>query len=94
MDSEIETLEIGGDKRSLVVGFRPYIMNHGTVTVTHKHRDSLSAMPTSKSPASLEAHGKASLMQDARYHRFLVKVTGGFDVAQGGDEIIKPTGNY
>ena len=93
-DATIETLEIGGDRRILVTGFRPYITDHGTVTVVHKHRDSLSSTPTSKAPVNLEAHGKASLRQDARYHRFEVNITGGFDVAQGGDEILKPAGNY
>lgn len=69
---------------SLVDAVRPLVEGaSSTITVTPITRDKLNDAATVGSAVSLNSIGEADLRSAARFHRFRLDITGGFDHAQG-----------
>jgi hypothetical protein len=88
LSARLETGEImlAQAKKSQVNLVRPYIDGtSAVVTATVGTRDAMDGAVTYTSPITLNSNGEAPFRAAARYHRFRVDITGGFDEAQGYD---------
>ncbi len=90
MDATIETTEaqIFENKRAHLTLVRPLVDGTGaTTTVQIGERNLLSDSVSWQSEISTNSTGYCPVRSNARYHRARVKVTGGFDHAQGIDVV-------
>lgn len=90
MDATIETQEeqISSGKRSSVTLVRPIVDgSSATVTIQIGERNLLTDSVTWQSEISTNSTGDCPVRSNARYHRARVKITGGFDHAQGVDVV-------
>lgn len=97
LDATIETgeFELVPNRRAYVSGVRPTVLANGgaTVTVQCLTRDNLKVAPTASTETAVtEDTQQADFRCDARYHRFRVKVSGGFEHATGTDVNAIPSG--
>lgn len=86
LDAVLETKEdrLSGVARTDIERVRPEVDEVGTaVTVTPGHRDEQSESVTWGGVSTAERDGNHCMRVDARYHRFRVNVTGGFERALG-----------
>lgn len=85
LDAVLETTELQSQEGYLteVLRIKPIYSGSGTVTMQVGTRNLFSAANTWGNAISLNASGECPVRANARYHRFRVTITGGFNDAQG-----------
>jgi hypothetical protein len=81
LDYEIDTTEVGENRRKMVRSVRPLVDGDTSVCVMTRNR--LRDQVSLGVPVPQNALGECPMNQDARYHRFRVKGSGSFTHAQG-----------
>ncbi len=95
LDAVLETTEAqhAPGETALVDGIRPLVDTPtGTITVQVAGRDTHQEQESFGAATSLNSIGEADIRESARYHRYRVNITGGFDHAQGVDVDAAPHG--
>ena len=91
LDAVITTAEFApiSGMKSYIDSVRPTIDGTSAtlVTVEDITRDRLIDVATENGETSVETTGEAFVMQSARYHKFKIRITGGFNKAIGIDDI-------
>lgn len=92
--AEFDTTEFSiPGRRGRVNGLRPIVTGSPTnVEVAPITRNLITANPVTGAFTSLNAIGQADFRKNARYHRYRVRVTGGFNHAQRVEYAIKARG--
>lgn len=82
------------DSRSLLDAVRPLVQNVGTsVSVTPIYRNRLIDGVTTGTASTINTVGECPFNVDARYFRFMVETTGGFQHAQGVEPRVSASGS-
>lgn len=85
-------VQLSPGERSLVSSVRP-LVDGGTTTVKPITRNRLADTVSTGAAASMNAIGECPMLSDARYHRFQVDITGGFNHAIGIEPTFVGSGN-